>query len=119
MHVKVNFARDPEETFELWDAAGALAFLERAVIITGLHAITQTVVVEHEEGAFLHIDGHVIIAESHIHVTLLPEIGLGFADVFSCMDVEPGKVAGLIDELFGGHQDTEISARGLPQKGDL
>jgi len=114
MHVTVNFAADPEEAMGVWTAATALRFLVSAVKITGLHAITEPVVVEHEENALLHIDGHVIIAESHIHITLLPEIGRGFADVFSCMDVEAGKVSGLIIDLFSADQYTEISTRGLP-----
>ena len=114
MQVTINFAADPEEAIGVWTSATALQFLVSAVDVTGLHAITEPVVVEHEEkDALLHIDGHVIIAESHIHVTLLPEIGRGFADVFSCKDVEAGKVSGLIVDLFSADQYTEISARGL------
>jgi len=103
-HIGIDFARAPEEARELWTGKCVKGFLKAAVELTGLHAITKPQVVEHLEDGVLHIDGHVIIAESHVHVLVLPELGRGWADVFSCKDVHPGHVAVAIDQAFGGWQ---------------
>lgn len=104
MYVAIDIIRDPEEAQELWDVKCVKRFLKAAVELTGLHAITKRQVIEHLEGGLLHIDGHVMIAESHIHVTVVPERGRGWADVFSCKEVNINLLTVVAAESFGGNQ---------------
>jgi S-adenosylmethionine/arginine decarboxylase-like enzyme len=113
VRVLANFTLPPEKARILWTAEAARTFLERVVETTGLNKITESQVIEHDG----HIDGHVVIAESHIHVWLFPEGGLGAADVFSCQPVSDIKIEAVVYEcFFGNPQDGRIDIVTLPSR---
>jgi S-adenosylmethionine/arginine decarboxylase-like enzyme len=96
MQILIDFAVRPQQAQDLWTPLAVETFLRRAVEVTGLHAISPLQVLEHDG----HIDGHVTIAESHIHVTLRPAVGRGFVDVFSCRYVAAGKIELALEETL-------------------
>jgi S-adenosylmethionine/arginine decarboxylase-like enzyme len=92
----IDIAIPPEQAATLWTVPRVSRFLRQAVRTTGLHAISPMQVLEHDG----HIDGHVMIAESHIHVTLYLAAGLGFIDVFSCQDLVNGNLLTALEETL-------------------
>jgi len=93
MHVVVNFAIPPEQAPKVWTWQSVDRFLEEAVKITGLTRVGDPVV---KECGDLLI-GFQIIAESHVSVHLDRGSGRGWADVFSCGEVDEAKVAKVVD----------------------
>ena len=111
VRVLVNFTLPPEKARGLWTVDAARMFLKWAVETTGLNKVTEPQVIEHDG----HIDGHVVIAESHIHVWLFPGGGVGAADVFSCQPVSDAKVEAVVYECFiGSPQEGRIAIVSLP-----
>jgi S-adenosylmethionine/arginine decarboxylase-like enzyme len=112
----IDIAIPPEQAATLWTAPAVSRFLALAVETTGLHSISPVRVLEHDG----HIDGHVMIAESHIHVTLYLAAGLGFIDVFSCRDLVNGNLLTALEETLltpGAIVSVRTLERGdLPQK---
>ena len=104
MHIAIDFARKPEEAQELWTPDTVRCYLDEAVKATGLTRFGPEVVLHNtEEGADILI-GFQCIAESHVSVHADRATGRGWADVFSCKDVSPGKVSFAVDRTFGGWQ---------------
>lgn len=120
MQLLGDFTIRPEQAPALWTPPAVRRFLHLAVKVTGLHAISPYRVLRHEEENGLHLDGHVMIAESHIHVTLYLALGCGFVDVFSCRDLVDGGILSALEETLltpDAVVKVRILARGdLPQK---
>jgi S-adenosylmethionine/arginine decarboxylase-like enzyme len=116
VQVLIDIAVSPKDAAALWTPEAVETFMERAVELTGLHAISDYFVIEHGG----EIQGHVIIAESHIDVALHPAHGRGFVDVFSCRDFSEAKVQLALEETLltpNGMINVERLPRGdLPQK---
>ena len=107
MHILIDFARKPEEAQELWTVDTVRCYLAEAIKVTGLSCFGPEVV--EENGGVLM--GFQMIAESHVSVHVDRATGQGWADVFSCKDVNAGQVAFAVDVSFGGWQSIRYIPR--------
>lgn len=108
MQVIIDFAVAPEKARKTWSVDHVKQFLRSAVEVTGLTPLGPEVV--REAGDLLM--GIQMIAESHISLHLNRAVGLGWADVFSCRDVNANEVSKVIDDIFEAEQSVGELDRG-------